>query len=127
MKFLSGILLVVFAAVSLIVIAPEISYAQDPLNDVCVGEAANSATCQGRTVNNPVAFLLLRAIQIIILVTGVASVIVIIISGFRYVLSSGDSNTVNSAKNAILFAVIGLVIAISGQLILSFVLGRLNI
>jgi hypothetical protein len=102
--------------------------AQDPLNDVCggAGPASESAVCSSRSsVNNPVISIMVNVIQIILLVVGVAAVIVIIVAGFRYVTSSGDPNTVNSAKNTILFAVVGLVVALTGQLIISFVINRL--
>ncbi len=98
----------------------------DPLNQVCSGAGADSATCGGRSpVNNPVNVVLVNAIQLILMAVGVAAVFVIIIAGFRYITSSGDSNSINGAKNAILFAVIGLVVALTGQLIISVVISRL--
>jgi Type IV secretion system pilin len=54
----------------------------------------------------------------------VAAVIAIIISGLRYVTSAGDSNSINGAKNTILYAVIGLVIVAMAQIIVKFVLGK---
>ncbi len=65
-------------------------------------------------------------IQTIIFFVGAASVIMIVISGFRYVISGGDPTGVAGAKNSIIYAVVGLVVAISGQIIVSFVLSRLQ-
>jgi hypothetical protein len=58
-------------------------------------------------------------------VIGVAAVIMIMVGGFKYIISSGDSSNVTSAKNTILYAVIGLVVAAMAQLLVIFVLNRL--
>jgi hypothetical protein len=59
-------------------------------------------------------------------IVGVAAVIMIIIGGFRYITSSGDSASVNSAKNTILYAIIGLVIVALAQVIVRFVLNQVS-
>lgn len=46
----------------------------------------------------------------------------IIVGGFRYVISGGDSNGVSGAKNTIMYAIIGLVIVLFAQIIVKFVL-----
>lgn len=66
-----------------------------------------------------------KIIQTLIFVVGAVSVIMIVIGGFRYVMSAGDSSAVNDAKNTVLYAIVGLVVAISAQAILTFVLNRL--
>ena len=50
------------------------------------------------------------------------SVIMLIYGGIRYVLSSGDSGAVQNAKNTIMYAIIGLVIAILAYAIVNFVI-----
>lgn len=101
--------------------------AQDVTDDFCRGEGANSSVCQGRTLSgqNPVNVIIANVIQLIIAVTAFASVITMMIAGFRYITSSGNPETTNAAKNAILFAIIGLVIALMGQLLVSYVLRSL--
>ena len=54
----------------------------------------------------------------------IAAVIMIIWGGFRYVTSGGDSNKVSSAKNTIIYAVIGLIIVALAQFIVKFVLDK---
>lgn len=63
-----------------------------------------------------------QVINIFSIVVGAVSVIMIIIGGFRYVVSNGDSNGVSGAKNTILYAIIGLVIVLFAQVIVRFVL-----
>ncbi|MCA9349886.1 hypothetical protein KC853_02440 [Candidatus Saccharibacteria bacterium] len=55
---------------------------------------------------------------------GVVSVIMLIIGGFRYVLSQGDQKAAESARNTILYAIIGIVIAILAFAIVRFVVGQ---
>lgn len=55
-------------------------------------------------------------------VAGVAAVIAIIIGGIMYITSAGDEKRIESAKNTILYAVIGLVVAILAYAIANFVI-----
>ena len=48
----------------------------------------------------------------------------IVIGGIKYTVSNGDTTAVTSAKNTILYAVIGLVVAIMAYAIVSFVITR---
>ena len=50
----------------------------------------------------------------------------LIIGGFRYVFSQGNEKAVTGAKDTILYAIIGLVIAILSYAIVNFVLGGLS-
>ena len=60
----------------------------------------------------------------LILAIGVISVIMIIVGGFRYALSAGDGKNTAAAKDTILYAVIGLVVALLAYAISNFVLGQ---
>ena len=63
--------------------------------------------------------------NIIALMTGIAAVIVIMVGGFEYVRSGGDSSKVNKAKNTILFAVIGLVIVVVARTLVALAIDAL--
>jgi hypothetical protein len=63
-----------------------------------------------------------RILTTLTYVIGAISVLMIIIGGIRYVTSNGDQNQITSAKNTILYAVIGLVVAILAYAIVSFVI-----
>ena len=69
--------------------------------------------------------LLYKAIQIAAMVAGFGSVVMIVVGGFRYMTSGGDSNATKGAKDTIMYAVIGLVVAIFAQVIIVFVLSKL--
>ena len=51
----------------------------------------------------------------------------LIYGGMRYVMSQGDAGAVNNAKNTILYAIVGLVVAILAYAIVNFVLSSLGV
>ena len=50
----------------------------------------------------------------------------LIIGGFRYVLSQGDEKATKGAKDTILFAIVGIVVAILAFAIVNFVIGSIG-
>lgn len=67
-----------------------------------------------------------RIINIFSVVVGAVSVIMIIIGGFRYIISGGDSSGVSGAKNTILYAIVGLVVVLFSQALVRFVVSNLT-
>ncbi len=61
-------------------------------------------------------------INVMLFIIGILSVIMIIYGGIRYVISTGDATKVTNAKNTIIYAVVGLVIAIMAYAIVNWVL-----
>jgi len=61
-------------------------------------------------------------VNVLLFVLGAIAVIMIIIGGIRYSTSNGDSSQITGAKNTILYAVIGLIVAILAYAIVNFVL-----
>lgn len=59
--------------------------------------------------------------NILLFVLGAIAVIMIIIGGIKYVLSQGDQSALTSAKNTILYSVIGLIVALVAYGIVNFV------
>ena len=65
-------------------------------------------------------------VNVLLFVIGAISVIMLIIGGIRYTLSGGDSGSVTAAKNTIMYAIIGLVIAFLAFAIVNWVLGAVT-
>lgn len=86
--------------------------------------AVESITPSG--TNTDLTSLLQLIINSLIGIVGVAAVIMLIIGGFRYVFSQGNEKAVNSAKDTILYAIIGIVVAILAFAIVNFVIAGLN-
>ncbi len=106
-------------------------YAVDVLPVCEDARSSASKACQNKaelTGENPLvgpSGLITRGTQIMALITGVASIIMIAIGAFRFVLSNGDANAAVSARKTVVYAIIGLVVAGSAQAIAAFVLARL--
>ena len=64
-----------------------------------------------------------RGINIMLFGVGVLSVIMLIFGGFRYVISGGKKESVTNAKNTILYAIVGLLVAVFAYAIINFILG----
>ena len=63
----------------------------------------------------------------LLLAVGIISVIMLVFGGIRYIISGGDQKKITDAKNTILYAIIGLVIAILAYAIVTFVIGTLGV
>lgn len=112
-------------------LAPGVSANVDPLADVC-RQAPNSPVCQEdrdtrpqTRTDNRIVDTLARVIEVMMYGLGVASVIAIIIGGVLYALSAGDPQKAQKARNTIIYAIVGLTVAVLSQLIITFVLDRL--
>lgn len=120
-------------------LAPSLVYAASPASSTPAPTAAvvpKDAVCEGvglvtgaagcddvkgaPTVNSTLAV----AINLFSLIVGITAVIMVIIGGFKYVTSSGDSARVSSAKDTILYAIVGLVVVAMAQVIVKFVLNK---
>ena len=61
--------------------------------------------------------------NVLLFVLGAVSVIMIIIGGLRYVVSGGNATYVTAAKNTILYAIVGIIVALLAYAIINFVIG----
>lgn len=90
--------------------------------DVCQGVTLGGGTCDGGGTD--IQRVIAVVLQILSIVAGVAAVIMLIIGGMKYITSNGDASGISSAKNTIIYALVGLVIVAFAQLIVRYVLGR---
>jgi len=107
------------------------SAAQGPIDDLCVRQP-NAVACRDNAAARSDGAglygsngLLTRVARLLSIIAGVSGVFMIMLAGFKYINSSGDPSGINEAKNMILYAVAGLVIAAIAQSIILFVLNRL--
>ncbi len=66
-----------------------------------------------------------KGINTALFVIGALAVIMLIFGGIRYTISAGDSKQVEAAKNTILYAIIGIVVALLAGAVVNFVLTNL--
>jgi hypothetical protein len=124
-------ILSVFSLLSLVALQPAVASAvpkdviQGAVNDI----DERGKTCGAGTTADPKRICTLNdtlktIVNTLLFIIGAISVIMIVIGGIKYTTSNGDSSAVTSAKNTILYAVIGLVIALMAYAIVNFVLGQ---
>lgn len=89
----------------------------DLSGETCEVEGTGTSSLQG---------LITKIINIFSVIVGVIAVIMIIVGGLKYITSGGDSGNVSSAKNTIIYALVGLVIVALAQFIVRFVLTNTN-
>jgi hypothetical protein len=93
--------------------------------------SANSAICNSKANgdNNPLTGkdgLLINIGSIISYVAGAGAIIVILIGSLRYITSGGDPAAAKTARDAVLYALIGLVVIILARTIIYFIVSKLK-
>lgn len=84
----------------------------------------NECDFGGLDANEKLNQIISEVINLFSVIVGVVAVLMIIVGGFRYIISGGDTGNVTSAKNTILYAIIGLIIVVFAQFIVKFILGK---
>lgn len=114
------------------ILAPAVG-AQNQIRDgVCqgtnlqFGESSDDCSADTEEGVSNVNGAITQIVDILSVLVGIIAVIMIIFGGFRYITSGGDSSKVGSAKNTIIYAIVGLVIVAFAQFIVKFVLGSLT-
>lgn len=87
--------------------------------------AIQTATVPGGGDGSGIWDVMKAIINVLLVLAGIAAVIVIIVAGIQMATSQGDPGKVAKAKNAILYAIIGLVVAVGAFMIVNFVIGNL--
>ena len=145
-NILTSILAITMLAVSLIVFSPSKTLAVDVLTPGCdpTVQGNNCAACENPNAterpkfcddnqtkttdkNNPVfgpSGIVTKVVQILTITVGIASVLVIIVSGIRFITSGGNPETVSKARKGVTYAVAGLIITVLAQAIINFILSK---
>lgn len=133
-KFLKTALfgLFLFGVFSLLITAPAFAQENKIIGGLCTGAELEvtenpSATCEtDSNATEKLNDLVRSVINLLSIIVGVIAVIMIIVGGLRYITSGGNDTSVTSAKNTILYAVIGLIIVALAQVIVRFVLNQIS-
>lgn len=130
MRKIKNIVIGLFAVMMLVGVplaglaAGSVATAQAPRETVCtaIGSGAN---CGGNRGGN-ISGIVTAVVRVLSVIVGALAIIMIIFAGFKYTTAGGDSNKLASAKNTLIFALVGLVIAALAQVIVHFVLTKLK-
>jgi glucose uptake protein GlcU len=88
----------------------------------CVSQGTQKANTGGPDIPTFIS----NVVRVMLFIIGAVSTIMIIYGGIKYSTSAGDSNKVTSAKNTIMYAVVGLVVSILAYTIVSFILDNIK-
>jgi hypothetical protein len=124
------LLLASFLGILLVLAAPVAAQTSPEITQgLCAGVNldVNDTNCTGgsdavSTIND----LIRKVINLLSVIVGVVAVIMIMVGGFRYITSGGNDTGVTSAKNSILYAIIGLILVALAQLLVRFVLRQVT-
>lgn len=109
-------------AIAAAVAIPAVTFAQpaaDPYGVNAVGDSGLNLS--GGDVRQTAA----RLINVALGFLGIIAVIIVLIGGFKYMLSGGDQSKTEEARKLIVSGIIGLAIILSAWAITSFVMSRL--
>lgn len=118
MKKIITALLSLVAVVGFVAAVPQVALAQSPAEQIQGGVDDINPEDEGATLEDSIATI----VNILLFLLGAVAVVMIVIGGIRFATSNGDQSAVTSAKNTILYSVIGLIIAILAYAIVNFVL-----
>jgi hypothetical protein len=128
MKKLASIISALFVMASIIA-APMVS-AQ--LTELCA-DTPNATVCKqapsAGDINRNKIYgpdgIFTKAVGLVSILVGMASVFMLILAGFKFITSAGNSTEIASAKRTIIFAIAGLLTTLFAQGMIKFVLDNL--
>lgn len=127
MKQLINILVISFILITTMFILTENTLAICPStgsqasNLALEGATEAGTSCSGRNLTNPNGTVA-TAVNILSYISGAIVVFMVIFAGFIYVTSGGDSAKLKSARSTLINAIIGIVIIVTAQLIVHFII-----
>lgn len=120
----SVITIVVLLGLSVAMPTPSQVSALTPQEEACMA-IGNDKSCNDTTTGNSngdLTSIVKLIVNIISVLVGVAAVTMLMWGGMKYITSGGDTNKAKSAKDTIVYALIGLVIVALSQFVVKYVL-----
>ena len=114
-------LLSVFGVLSLL----NVSVAADTVSEIRQGSDDIGGDDSGNE-GDRVPEIVMIVVNIISFFVGATAVLMLVVSGFRFVTSNGDSNAVTEARKGAMYAVIGIVITVRAYALVNFIVVQLN-
>lgn len=133
MRFTSLIMLTSLLLISLL-FAPIYANAQVPLfKDVCQNNGGESTVCddasQGPNANplyGPRGIITI-VVNLLSVLVGIAAVVGIIVAGIKYLTSASNPEEANQARELVIYAVVGLILATAAQVLVRAVLVHIGV
>ena len=95
--------------------------------DICSNGNENSVYCKNKSSGETqVNGIIKTIVEVLLTAVGAISIIMIVIGGIMFALSSGDAQKAAKARNTVLYAVVGLAVSLFASAIVNFVFNRFN-
>ena len=95
--------------------------------DICSNGNENSVYCKNKSSGETqVNGIIKTIVEVLLTAVGAISIIMIVIGGIMFALSSGDTQKAAKARNTVLYAVVGLAVSLFASAIVNFVFNRFN-
>ena len=95
--------------------------------NICSDGNENSVYCQNKDKGkDQVNGIIKTIVEVLLTAVGAISIIMIVIGGILFALSSGDAQKAAKARNTVLYAVVGLAVSLFASAIVNFVFNRFN-
>ena len=102
-------------------------YAQstdDAKKELCKGVNVSSGSCEGSDAGTKITDIVKVVVNTLSVIVGIIAVIMIIISGLKYINSGGEAAKINSARESLIYAIVGIIIVSLAQFIARFVIAK---
>lgn len=86
--------------------------------------ACQDVAAQQADGGNPIIKIITAAISVLSFIIGAAAVIGVLVSSIRLIIANGDSSSVASARNGLIYSIIGVIVAVLAQVLVVFVLSK---
>ena len=106
--------------------SPLSALAMSAAERTCRGAGGNwSAADGGKCVDGgrELGSFIGAGVNVLLFLAAAIAVLIIIIGGIRYIISTGDAARIKQAKDTIFYAIMGLIVAILAYAIVNFVIG----
>lgn len=106
-----------------VVVAPNYVNAEDNASDEVCKSIGGCVDDEGKNLGEEsIQGVVKTIINVISAIAGIIAVIMIVVGGLKFVTAGGSSESVSSAKNTIIYAIVGLIVIAFAQAIVRFVL-----
>jgi hypothetical protein len=119
------LLVIITMLVTLLV--PAVAFAgpaESAKSQVCQGltNTITGSSCDASGAQTTLKGIMKTVLNILSWVAGIAAIIMIVIAGLKYITSGGDSSSIASAKSTLIYAIVGVIVVVSAQLIVHLAL-----
>lgn len=117
---------IIISITALLLVSLSNAYAADVLPNCGNPKISNTAVCPAAPSSDPIISIIKTAIEVISYIAGAATVILIIVSGLKFVTAGGSAESAASARNTLIYALVGIVVVIISQVLVVFVLDNIK-